>query len=239
MQVHTVPSAHTRILGSTTVADVMTRDVISVTPETGYKEIVRLLGDHHISAVPVVEDGRVVGIVSEADLLLKEEGVTTRLVHLLEGMHRRERRLKAEGSTAAELMTSPAVTVFPEAHLPKAARLLDAHHIKRLPVVDGDKLVGICSRADLLKVFLAKDEDIRRSVLEGVVAGWMWLDPSTIDVAVEDGVVALRGELDRRSEAEILVRVTSTLESVVRVNDQLTWRFDDRHEPPSGGARFE
>ena len=239
MQVHAVTSNHTRILASTTVADVMTRDVVSVTPATGYKEIVRLLGHHHISAVPVVDGGRVVGIVSEADLLLKEEGVTTRLVHLLEGMQRRERRLKAEGSTAAELMTSPAITIFPEAHLPEAARLMDAHHVKRLPVVDGDALVGLCSRADLLKVFLARDEDIRDRVVEGIIEGWMWLDPSAVEVTVDAGVVTLHGELDRRSEAEILVRLTSTLESVIRVNDELTWRFDDHREPTSGGARFE
>ena len=239
MRVHTVPPARTRITASTTVADVMTREVVSVTPATGFKEIVRLLGEHHISAVPVVDEGRVVGIVSEADLLLKEEGVTTRLIHLVEGPQRRARRLKAEGSTAAELMTSPAVTIFPEAHLPEAARLMDAHHVKRLPVVDGDKLVGICSRADLLRVFLSSDTEIRRQVLEGIVEGWMWLDRATVHVTVNDGVVTLRGQLERRTDAEILARLTSTLESVVRVNDELTWRLDDHHEPPAGGARFE
>jgi CBS domain-containing protein len=239
MQADTAQARRHRLLGSTRVAEVMTRDVVTVGPQTGFKEIVRLFETHHISAVPVVERQRVVGIVSEADLLLKEEGVTTRLVHLVEGGQHRRRRLKAEGSTAAELMTAPAVTIVPEAFLPDAARLMDAYKVKRLPVVDGDTLVGICSRADLLRVFLSTDAEIKRRVLENVVEGWMWLDPATVDVSVRDGVVTLSGNLERRTDAEILVRLASTLESVVHVKDELTWKFDDHREPPSGGAHFE
>jgi CBS domain-containing protein len=238
MQAPSISSAHSRVLGNTTVADVMTRDVVSIGLFTGYKEIVKLLESHRISAVPVVDDHRVVGIVSEADLLFKEEGVRTRLAHLVESGRHRERRVKAEGATAEELMTSPAVTIFPEAYLPEAARLMDAHSVKRLPVVDGDKLVGICSRADILKVFLESDQAIRQRVIDGIVVGWMWLEPGSVDVAVADGVVTLTGELERRSEAEILVRLTSTLESVVHVTDQLTWRLDDHGRMPAGGADF-
>jgi CBS domain-containing protein len=229
----------TRVLGTATVADVMSRDVVSVSLATHYKDIIRLLSTHHISAVPVVAEGRVVGIVSEADLLLKEEGVRTHVLAVIEGHQHRERRTKAEGSTAEELMTSPVVTVSPEAHLPQAARLMDAHGVKRLPVVDGDRLVGICSRADILKIFLKDDEDIRQQVIDGVVVGWMWLDADAVDVIVSDGVVTLRGELERRSECGILVRLTSALEAVVQVVDQLTWRFDDRGKLPGGGAHFE
>ena len=239
MPVNDVLDVDAHACGNTTVDDVMTRDVISVTPETGYKEIVRLVTEHNISAVPVVKDGRVVGVVSEADLLLKEEGVTTKLVPLIEGPRHRERRVKAEGSIAAELMTSPAVTASPDTLIGDAARLMDAHHVKRLPVVDGGQLVGICSRADLLKVFLLTDEEIRDRLLNCVVKGRMWLDPSTVEVVVEKGVVSLRGELERRSDAEILVRLTSALESVIRVNDQLSWQVDDRRVPASRAARFE
>jgi CBS-domain-containing membrane protein len=143
------------------IRDVMTHEVVTVDEHTPFKEITQLLTDCRIGAVPVLDsEARVVGVVSEADLLLKEEypqGPPTGW--LLEGHRRRATRAKATGATAVELMTAPAITIRPDASLAEAARLLHRHQIKRLPVLDpAGPLVGIVSRADLLKVFLCSDD---------------------------------------------------------------------------------
>jgi CBS domain-containing protein len=147
-----------------TVRDVMTAEVVTVDRITPYKEIARLLADHKISAVPVLTMGRhVAGVVSEADLLAAEDqkarkARTGRADHLLwsRGQRRQHPRLTAE-----QLMTSPAVTIHPDAPMPRAASLMHAHHVKRLPVVDPDgKLLGIVSRRELLTVFLRPDARI-------------------------------------------------------------------------------
>ena len=147
------------------VRDVMTTDVAYAHEGTSYKELVRLLATRGVSAVPVVDDQRhVLGVVSEADLLLKQQHPADEFQRfLLEGKRRRLERAKAGGVAAAELMTRPAVTVGPEATVAEAARLLRKHLVKRLPVVDPlGRLVGIVSRSDLLTVFLRPDEQIRR-----------------------------------------------------------------------------
>ena len=145
------------------VQDVMTTSVVTVDRITPYKEIARVLAEHRISGVPVLTMGRhVAGVVSEADLLAVEEeharqarGAGTGRLHLL------GRRPPHGDLTAEELMTSPAVTIHPDAPIPSAARLMTAHRIRRLPVVDPDgKLIGIVTRRDLLSVFLRPDEEI-------------------------------------------------------------------------------
>ena len=145
------------------VKDVMTADVAYVHEQTPYKELVRLLTQRRVNALPVVDVARhVVGIVSEADLLLKQQHPADSFQRfLLEGRRRRVERAKATGGTAAELMSRPAITVGPDATVAEAARLLRVHLIKRLPVVDPlRRLVGIVSRSDLLSVFLRPDDEI-------------------------------------------------------------------------------
>jgi CBS domain-containing protein len=213
------------------VRDVMTCDVVTVDEDTPFKEITQLLADCRISAVPVLDsDGRVVGVVSEADLLRKEEypegppGGWR-----FEGRRRRATRAKATGDTAVELMTAPAITVAPDASLAEAARLLHRHQIKRLPVLDpAGPLVGIVSRADLLKVFLRSDDQIAREVRQDVLRRALWVDPDTIDVEVGDGVVTLTGQLERRSLIPITVSLVHGLAGVVDVVDRLGFEFDDR-----------
>jgi CBS-domain-containing membrane protein len=209
----------------------MTCDVVTVDEDTPFKEITQLLADCRISAVPVLDsDGRVVGVVSEADLLRKEEypegppGGWR-----FEGRRRRATRAKATGDTAVELMTAPAITVAPDASLAEAARLLHRHQIKRLPVLDpAGPLVGIVSRADLLKVFLRSDDQIAREVRQDVLRRALWVDPDTIDVEVGDGVVTLTGQLERRSLIPITVSLVHGLAGVVDVVDRLGFEFDDR-----------
>ncbi|MEQ8349470.1 MAG: CBS domain-containing protein [Sneathiellaceae bacterium] len=142
--------------------DVMTGAVFTVTPETSVAAIAALLLERRISAVPVVEgDGRVVGIVSEGDLMRRPESGTERrpswwLSLLSEPQDRALAYLKSHGGTARDVMTRDPVTVAPDATLERIAGILERRHIKRVPVVDGGRLVGLVSRADLLRGLVAR-----------------------------------------------------------------------------------
>jgi CBS-domain-containing membrane protein len=212
------------------IREVMTQDVVTVDEHAAFKEVATLLVEHRVSALPVLDgEGRVVGIVSEADLLLKEEFPEgSPQARLFQGRRRRDTRAKAAGATAAELMTSPAITIGPDASVAEAARLLHRHHIKRLPVLDpAGPLLGIVSRADLLTVFLRSDADITREVRQQVLLRTMWIDPDTVAVEVRDGVVTLTGQLERASLIPITVHLVRGLDGVVEVVDRLSFEFDD------------
>lgn len=126
-------------------------------------------------------------------------------------------------------MTGTVFTARPEWSLVEAARMMDRHHIKRLPVVDGaGVLVGIVSRSDLLRVFLRPDGAIRREIVHEVFERTLFFSPSAVQVEVRDGVVTLRGTVDRRSLVPIAVRLCRGVDGVVAVHDQLRYSFDDR-----------
>jgi CBS domain-containing protein len=171
----------------------------------------------------------VIGIVSEADLLLKQQHPADSFQRfLLEGRRRRLERAKAQGGTAAELMSRPAITVGPDATVAEAARLLRMHLIKRLPVADPlGRLVGIVSRSDLLSVFLRPDDEIRREILEEVIVGELAMGPDRFDVTVREGVVTLQGSCERRSLIPAVVRAVTAVEGVVRVESRLGCDLDD------------
>ena len=156
------------------VKDLMTTPVVTVGPATPFKEIVAQLAEHRVSALPVVDDaGRVLGVVSEADLLLKEEFPgPDQNIPLFWTRRRRLEREKAAASTARDLMTVAVVSISPDASVPEAARRMHTANVKRLPVIgQGGRLVGIVSRADLLKVFDRPDGDIHREILDEVIVG--------------------------------------------------------------------
>jgi CBS domain-containing protein len=212
------------------VREVMTSDVVTVDEHASFKEIAALITERRVSALPVLDaDGRVLGIVSEADLVLKEEFPEGPAGgRLFQGRRQRQDRAKAAGDIAAELMTSPAVTVGPDATVAEAARLLHRHGIKRMPVVDpAGPLLGIVSRVDLLKVFLRPDPDLARAVRQEVLLRSMWMDPDTVVVEVRDGVVTLTGQLERRSLVPIVISLVHALDGVVDVVDRLTYELDD------------
>ncbi|MFE9490233.1 CBS domain-containing protein, partial [Streptomyces sp. NPDC006641] len=148
-----------------TVDDVMTKAVVTVTPDTEFKKIADTMERWKVTALPVVEDGdHVVGVVSEADLLPKEE-FHDHPPGMIDTMHRLGDTAKAGSVRAEELMSSPAIVIRPGVSLPQAARLMATRRIKRLPVVDADgRLKGIVSRADLLKVFLRPDDDLAAEI---------------------------------------------------------------------------
>jgi CBS domain-containing protein len=214
------------------VQDVMTGTVVVARPDTGYKELVDILTHYQVSALPVVDDdGRVIGVVSEADLLHKLEFDPHHAHRRLFERRRRGNPPKADADSAAELMTSPALTIPPTATVGEAARRMEHHNVKRLPVVATDnRLIGIVSRRDLLRTYLRTDPDIRRDVLNQVVRQILLDQPAQVDVAVVDGVVTLRGTVDRRSSGQIAVRLTHAITGVVDVVDELKWERDDTNE---------
>lgn len=221
----------------TKVRDVMTTPVVTVSDSASFKEIVRLLHEHRISALPVVDaEGRIVGVVSEADLLLKEEYVpgqkgTGALIAL--GRKRLERR-KAAGLVARQLMTQPAVTVRPEAPVQEAARLMHGRRVKRLPVVDEEgRVVGIVSRADLLKVFLRSDEEIQEEVTDRILYRTLWLEPGTVRAKVRDGIVHLEGTIEQRSMIPVVVALVQGVDGVVGVDNRLEYLVDDVSQRPT------
>jgi CBS domain-containing protein len=211
------------------VSDVMTRDVVTVSPGTGYKQIADLMVHRSVSAVPVVDDERrVLGVVSEADLLPKLEYADRVPRHPLAVRRLPEPlRRKASADTAAELMTAPAVTVRPTETVTRAARLMEAARVKRVPVVDaGGHLVGIVSRRDLVRLYTRPDADIRAAVADSMLRS-LWIDPALLGIQVHDGIVTVSGHLDRRSTAAIVVAFTHAVPGVVDVVDELTYDFDD------------
>ncbi|UUY46043.1 CBS domain-containing protein [Streptomyces yangpuensis] len=196
----------------------MTHTAIAIGREASYKEIVELLHEWKVSAVPVLEgEGRVVGVVSEADLLPKEE------------FRREEPRLpeqldeasKAGGVLAEDLMSAPAITIHPDATTAEAARIMAHQHVKRLPVVNRlGMLEGVVSRSDLLKVFLRPDEELAEEIRQAVLTD---LAPGTasLDFSVQDGVVTLRGSLPERALLPLLARAIRAVEGVVDVRIEL------------------
>ena len=246
------------------VEDVMTRQVLAVTPDTPFKELVSLLTAYRISALPVVNaERRVLGVVSEADLLapqLKRDPTTagTRQPLLPHGRHDAD-QVKAAGQVAADFMHCPAVTVAATASLSQAARLLQSRNLKRLVVVGAaGELAGIVTRSDLLKVFLRADDEIRREINQEVIVNTLFLDPGRFTVEVCDGVVTLTGTIEHRGLAGLLVRLVAAVDGVVEVNERLhcgplgddplrgDWLGDaaeddnpPRPRPPRGHARAQ
>lgn len=185
-----------------TVATVMTKDPVTVAPDTELKDIVETLAKHTISAVAVVSrDGVPIGVVSEADLIRKQE----------------QPGQKTTAERALHLMTVPVRAVGPDESVSFAARELNRRGVRRLFVIDHGRLVGVVSRRDLLKVFLRSDEEIRVDIEREVFQRVLWTDPHAITVSVDCGLATLTGQLDRRSEVEIAGRLTATIPGVVAV----------------------
>ncbi|MGW3248928.1 CBS domain-containing protein [Streptomyces sp. NPDC001070] len=200
------------------VSDVMTRAVVAVGRDASFKEIVTTMERWRVSAVPVLEgEGRVVGVVSEADLLPKEEYRDSDPSRY-EQMRRLQDLGKAGATTADELMSAPAVCVHADATLAQAARVMAQRRIKRLPVTDAEgMLCGIVSRGDLLKVFLRPDEEIADEVTREVVAFLFPGEPPLVRARTEEGVVHFSGVPGDPSLVPVASRLARAVEGVVDV----------------------
>lgn len=215
-----------------TVSDVMTRSVVALTAGAPFKDIVRTVRTRRISALPVVDVGnRVVGVVSEAYLLRKEEfRDSDRQVR--RGTGSASAHDKARGVTAADLMTSPAITVHADETLAGAARVMARRGIKRMPVVDADGVLrGIVSRGDLLRVFLRPDQEIAEEVLREVARGRLPGSAGALRVEVHEGVVTLAGEVGDTAVVPLVEGLTRSVEGVVDVRCELS---GPRHRSADG-----
>jgi len=208
-----------------TVKDVMTAEVVAVRRDTTFKELAAALRQHRVSAFPVIDDHqKVIGVVSEADMLAKEAmaepGVVAELLH-----HSDVR--KAEGVTVGSLMTHQVVTVSPDDSIEQAARMMHFLKVRQLPVVNaGGELVGIVSRSDLLSVFDRPDEDIRKDIVDTMLLHEFLVDPRQFRVTVEGGVVTLEGTPETTALGRALVRKARHVPGVVAVRDRLAYSDD-------------
>ena len=220
------------------VSDVMTTPVVRVRRDTGFKEIAKLFAEYGVTAVPVVDDDECpVGVVSEADLLRKEAGRLDPGGLSTAPVPDPGDRAKAAAATAEGLMNSPAVTARPQWTAVEAAQAMERHRVKRLPVVDeAGTLVGIVSRADLLRVFLRGDSAIREEISGDVLLRTLGLTPGAISVRVVDGRVSLKGTVERKSLVPVVVRLCQGVDGVVDVSAELRHRVDDTSSAPETGA---
>jgi CBS domain-containing protein len=197
-----------------TIEQLMTRGVITVHADTSLKDVAATLVEQGISGVPVCgKDGRVLGVVSEGDLLFKEQGIESR---------------KGNARTAGEAMSAPAVTIEPHRSVSLAARLMLQRSVNRLPVVRDGVLVGIVTRADLIRAFDRPDDELELELREEVMQRVLWIDPDRVTVTVNEGEVRLGGELDSKTDAELLVAYAYAVPGVVGVESELTWSIDDQ-----------
>ncbi|MDY0812551.1 CBS domain-containing protein [Kitasatospora purpeofusca] len=211
------------------VGELMTRAVVHVRPGTGFKEITRLLAEHDITSVPVLDhEERPIGLVSEADLLLNEAAQEDPAGLLLTPQLSPEEHTRSRAATAEGLMTSPAVCARPEWTVVEAARLMQREHLKRLPVVDeAGRLVGIVSRSDLLRVFLRQDRAINEEITHEILDRTLRLAPGSVNVRVSEGRVTLSGTVEHRALVPVAERLCRSVDGVVDVTSRLDHRTED------------
>ena len=214
------------------VKDVMTTEPLTVTQETSLKDAAGLLAEHRISGLPVVDSqNHVVGVISEGDILFKEIG-GGRERHLIERWLEAPAagEAKSEAKTVGEAMTAPAVTITAKRPLAEVANMMIDQGVKRLPVVDAEgALIGIVTRADLVRAFVRSDEEILVEIRDDVIRRTLWIESDSIQVAVENGEVRLSGEVDTKADAEMIPSFVQRVPGVVSVLSKLRWREEDGH----------
>ena len=217
---------------SSTIKDVMSTHVIAVRQNASYQDMAAMLHEQRVSAFPVIDDdNKVIGVVSESDLLTKEalEGAVPGVSQSM--MSQRE-HARAGAVTAAELMTTPAVTIGPDDPVTQAARLMYSRRVKRLPVTAEDgTLIGIVSRADLLSVYSRPDADIRHEITQDLILETYLCDPAHFTVTVKDGIVTIEGAPETTAVGRDIIESARHVEGVVAVRDRLSYPSDAPHSP--------
>lgn len=222
-----------------TIRDAMTTSVLTVRPDTPLKDVARRLIDSGISGVPVVDrEGTVLGVVSEGDFLAKGQGPEAirhrRLAGLLgETPATRAQLDKVGARTAGQAMSAPPITIRPERPIREAAATMAERHVNRLPVVDDGQLVGIITRADLVRAYLRTDEELERTIRDDVLLKALWLNPASFDVAVRNGEVRITGNVERRSTAAIVEETIRLVPGIVALHADIQWGLDDRDLRPA------
>jgi CBS domain-containing protein len=223
-------------MSAMTVREAMTPDVSTVAPGTPLHEVARLLSARGISGAPVVDaSGGLIGVISEGDFLVKERGQPLRRAGALDrffGHSDPTERRRLSAQTAVQAMSAPAVTIGPDRTLREAAAIMLDRGINRLPVVSDGHLVGILTRADLVRAYVRRDEETLRTIRDEVLHDTMWMHPDELQVDVNDGLVRLDGNVDRRSTATILLKLIGLVDGADRVDSHLTWDLDDTSLTP-------
>jgi len=210
-----------------TVEGLMTRDVVTVSPDASLEDVAALLSERRISGMPVCDaGGRVIGVVSEADVVRTERGIEPGTVRRF-FRRRGDEPGEIPARTAAEAMTTPALTIQLAEHAATAARLMLDHGFSRLPVVSDGALVGIVTRADLLRAFHRHDDEIADEIRDDVL-GALWIAPSTLGLTVEDGVASVWGQVETDLDAESIIRCIRRVPGVVEVRAELHARTGER-----------
>jgi CBS domain-containing protein len=206
------------------VSDIMTTKVFTATRDMPLRLAATRMIEYGISGMPVVDEDRVLGVISETDILFKErtapdrQGLVDWLVHYGEDPP----AAKLSARTAGDAMTAPAVTIGSGKLVAEAASLLLDLGIDRLPVVDGDQLVGIVTRADLVRAFCRQDEEIEREIRDDVIFSSLWLNPTQVKVEVEDGCVTLEGRVENQGVADQIVHFVQRVPGVVSIEPRFT-----------------
>jgi CBS domain-containing protein len=215
---------------SSTVRDVMSTHVIAARQSASFKDMAAMLRNQRVSAFPVIDDdNKVIGVVSETDLLTKEalEGTVPRT---LQSLTRQRVRSQVNGVTAADLMTKPAVTIGPDEPVSHAARLMYNQRVKRLPVVSDDGvLIGIVTRSDVLSVYSRPDAEIQHEVMQDLILGTYRSDPGKFTVTVKDGIVTIAGTPETTAVGHDIIDAARHAEGVVAVRDRLSYPADPPH----------
>ena len=209
------------------IKDVMTREVVTVSPKATLKEAARLLGTKGISGLVVVDGDEVVGVLSEADILVKESGERVTHTGILGWLFEpgaSEWEAKLAARTVGEAMTSPALTISPGRPAHEAATRMIEDDVNRLPVVEDGKLLGVVSRADLVRAFARTDAEIAEEIRTEIVARTMWIEPENVTVSVDGGAVTLEGRVETAIDAELLPVFVGRVPGVVEVHSTLGYR---------------
>lgn len=212
------------------VRDLMTTDVISVPTGASLKQVGELLAENGISGVPVVdEQKRVLGVVTEADILRKQSSPASRRRGVFAWLLAREpeSEAKALARTAGEAMTAPAIVIESDAPAHEAASTMTERRINRLPVVEGGTLAGIVTRADLVRAFARTDEQIREEIERDVLHDTLLVPAGRVSVTVSRGEVTLAGRVQLKHDAEMLPRLVQRVPGVVAVTSEVTWDHDE------------
>ena len=207
------------------VSDIMTTKVFTATRDMPLRLAATRMLEYGISGMPVVDEDRVLGVISETDILFKErtaperQGLVDWLVHYGEDPP----AAKLSARTVGHAMTAPAVTIGSGKLVAEAASLLLDLGIDRLPVVDGDQLVGIVTRADLVRAFCRQDEEIEREIRDDVIFRSLWLNPTRVKVEVKDGCVTLEGRVENEGVARQIVQFVQRVPGVVSIEPRFSW----------------
>jgi len=210
------------------IRDLMTKDVITIGPEAPLKEAARRMLEARVSGLPVTDaEGNLVGIVTEADFVAGEADRRARMRAGLLRFLDRHQDIPSQERLVGDVMTSPVVVIGPETDHAEAARIMQKENVKRLPVVESGKLVGLVSRSDTLRAFVRPDQEIIEEINSYVMEKVLWVDPSKVEVICVDGNLTLRGRMETRSDANLLVELTKRLDGVASVTDELSWEYDN------------